>query len=366
MNILLLGGTGTLSTAVRNLAVSKGYMVSIFNRGNHNVDIPKEVSVIIGNFKDKESLRKDLLGSNYDVVVDFLSRKPEDIERSYSVLGSCCKQYIFISTACVYRRNEEDFPLCEDSPKPNIKWSYNTEKYACEKKLKQLSLGKDTCYTIVRPYITYDDARIPFGIAPDYKYHRTLIERIKNGKPMFVWDDGMTLTTSTHVSEFAVGLVGLFLNPKGYNEDFHITSTFSYPTIDLLNLLYEKLRQKPQIIKYTRDELSIWLPQYRDMLMGDRALPAVFDNNKIKNAVPEYDSKIKLTKGLDRILEHYNNINIYEYDYEYEGVIDRLLEKKGVSCNYIKYPCSENRSRWVYYIYRYFPYSAAKRLSRLI
>ena len=364
MKVLLLGGSGTLSYAILTKSLSCKYDVTIFNRGKNNDKIPSDVKTLKGDFYDKESLLV-FQDKFYDVVVDFLSRKPSDIERMFPIFMDRCKQYIFISTACVYRRNMEDLPIKEDSPKPNQNWSYNVEKYECEKTLKALSKDSKTFYTIVRPYITYDNERIPFGIAPEYKYHRTIIERIKSGKPMFIWGDGQTMTTSTYVSEFAVGLVGLFLKDKARNEDFHITSSMSYPVIDVLSLLYKKLGKEPQIVHFTNEELSEWLPQYRSMLLGDRVLPAVFDNSKIKSAVPEYESKITLSEGLDKILEYYNKKSEYDYDYKYDALIDRLLTNKGVKCGYKQYASSTTRSRFVYYAYRYFQDSTAYRISRL-
>ena len=236
MKVLLLGGTGTLSFAVMTLALSKGMEITVFNRGNNNSLLPSSVKKLVGNFYDKVSIEDSMRGKTFDVVVDFLSRKPEDIRRVFKIFEDKCIQYIFISSACVYRRDNNDFPLKEYSPKPNINWKYNIEKYESEKTLISLCKQGKCYYTIIRPYITYDDNRIPFGIAPIYKYHRTIIERIRSGKPMFIWEKGDVLTTVTHVADFSKGVVGLFMNTKAFNEDFHITSGYIYKVKDILNI----------------------------------------------------------------------------------------------------------------------------------
>ena len=41
MRILLLGGTGTLSSDIMKLSLEKGYDVSILNRGNNNERVDK-------------------------------------------------------------------------------------------------------------------------------------------------------------------------------------------------------------------------------------------------------------------------------------------------------------------------------------
>lgn len=363
--VLLLGGTGTLSFDVMKIALEKGYSVSVLNRGNNNGKLPQDVEIIIGDFKKKEVLDKLFISRPFDVIVDFLSRTPEDIERIYPIFCNICKQYIFISSACVYRRDNEDFPINENSPKPNLNWSYNIEKYECENKLIELSRAASSCYTIVRPYITYNAERIPFGIAPSYKFHRTIIERLLNGKPMFVWDDGNVLTTSTYTAEFAVGLVGLFLNPSAVNEDFHITSNTVYPIKDVLKKLGERLGVKTTIISIPSDEICKICPNYRAMLMGDRALPAVFNNSKIKKAVPELEFKMTLEDGIDKIANYYNLLPTFDYDYQYDAQIDRLLSKKGVKCSYIKYKGAEGK-RCLYMLFRYFSYRWAMRINRYL
>ena len=361
-SILLLGGTGTLSSAVLQRALKKGYNLAVLNRGSKNNEIPIGVETIFGDLREPQEIERLLKNKRYDVVVDFVTRKPEEMECIFPVFSRICKQYIFISTACVYRRDKKDFPIQESSPKPNMNWAYNTEKYACENKLIELSANTSTWYTIIRPYITYDNQRVPFGVAPEYRYHRTLIERIKHGKPMFMWDDGKTITTSTYVSEFAVGVVGLFLNSKAKNEDFHITSSHTYKTDELLKQLYHKLGSNPYIVYYTEEELVDALPQYKNMLVGDRFLPAIFDNTKIKEAVPEYKSEITLEEGIDYILEYYGNNKEYAYDYQYEGVVDRLLKKKGHGCVYVSYPHSNGKDRMMYYLYKYFSYPVANKI----
>lgn len=363
--VLLLGGTGTLSFDVMKVALEKGYKVSVLNRGNNNKKIPQDVEIILGDFKRKEELDVLFESRHYDIIVDFLSRTPQDIERIYPIFSNRCKQYIFVSSACVYRRDLCDFPIKENSPKPNVNWSYNIEKYECEKKIIQLNETFSSHYTIVRPYITYNAERIPFGIAPSYKYHRTIIERYLNGKPMFIWDGGNVLTTSTFTEEFAIGMVGLFLNPAAKNEDFHITSDTIYPIKEVLNKLGECLGIKPIIISVSTDEICKICPNYKAMLIGDRALPAIFNNTKIKKAVPELNFKMTLTDGIERIVKYYKELPTFEYDYQYDAQIDRLLKRKGIRCNYIEYRGAKGK-KWLYMLYRYLPYNWARRFSHYL
>lgn len=366
MNVLLFGGTGTLSTAVRKIALEEGHNITIFNRGSKNNNIPSEVKIVIGDFKNKASIEENFSDTTFDVVVDFLSRIPNDVERVYSLFKNKCKQYIFISSACVYRRSEEDFPIRENSAKPNRDWDYNIQKFECERKLIEMNEQASSFYTIIRPYITYDEERIPIGIAPAYKYHRTIIERIKAGKPMFVWDNGTPMTTVTNTEDFAKAVVGLFLNDKARNEDFHITSDFCYSIKELLEIIYDVIGVNANIISFTSEEIAEVMPQYGKMLKGDRALNAIFDNSKIKEAVPGLSFKVNIKEGMRRILNYYDSLNSWEYDYGFEGQVDRLMRKAGMKCKFERYSGTKGNSHLEYLIYRELPFKYANKLCSLL
>lgn len=364
-SVLLLGGTGTLSSSVLRYAQKKGFKITIMNRGSNNGSVPKDVEVVIGNFKNEDDIRLKFEGKSFDIVVDFLSRMPTDIERVYPIFKDKCLQYIFISSACVYRRAKGDFPIKETSPKPNLDWSYNTDKYESELKLKELAKHAESYYTIVRPYITYNEERIPFGITPSYKFHRTIIERIKAGKPWFVWDDGKAITTVTYTTDFAVGVVGLFLNERAKNEDFHITGDYFYTQMEIVEMLFNKLNAPVNIVSVPTSNLSVTLPEYKSMLIGDRSLDAKFDNEKIKMAVPELQFKTSLSEGMDIIIKHWNESKPL-YDYQFEAKIDKMLSKNNVESNYVKYPGVSKGSWLIYHLYRYFPSKITNIIKRLI
>ena len=365
-SVLLIGGTGLLSTAVLKRAINKNYSISVFNRGNKNKSLPENVKVYKGDFYKSESVKTILKDANFDIIVDFLSRNPSDIERVFPILKDKCVQYIFISSSCVYRRDKVDLPIKESSPKPNREWEYNIQKYNCEKLLAKLCEHASCYYTIIRPYITYDNGRIPFGLAPSYKYHRTILERIRNDKPMFMWGGCNTITTTvTYSMDFAKGVVGLFLNENAKNEDFHITSDKYYKCEDILSVLYDILNKKPQIVKFTNDEIIKVFPNYKDMLIGDRSLDAIFDNTKIKQAVQGLTFDTSLKEGLHNIVNYYDSSQEYIYDYVYDAQIDRLMATKKIKTRYIAYKQDSHNHLKRYYAYRYFPYNIATKIVKI-
>ncbi|GHU61992.1 hypothetical protein FACS1894123_02200 [Bacteroidia bacterium] len=369
MKVLLIGGTGLLSSEILSLCIQNGYDVSVLNRGSNNKQIEKQVKILIADFYNNDSVESVVHNLTFDVVVDFLSRKKEDIERIFPIFLDRCKQYVFISTACVYRRLKEDGIITEDSPKPNVDWSYNIEKYECEQTLIELAKNSDVKYTIVRPYITYDNTRIPLGIAPLYGFHWTIIGRILADKPIFVWDKGESITTLTRVEDFAKGVVGLLGNEKAYNEDFHITTKEANTWNEFLLLLYKILNKQPNIVEIPTKYIIAQLPEYKGILLGDRAIDSQFDNSKILDTVSGLEFSITLEDGLRRTINYYKENNFLKgIDYKYDAKIDRLIAKyvpqKIQFVDYLK--ANNKKEKITYLIYRYIPANTINKVAWLL
>lgn len=357
MKILMIGGTGVLSTDILEKSLECGYDVSVMNRGNHTEQIPEEVTFYKANIRDINDVKQRIGSETFDVIVDFLSYKESDLQASFSYFKEKCIQYIFISSACVFRRNKEDGILLENSPKPNPRLPYGIGKYECERWLIRNGNEARCKYTIVRPYITYGDTRIPFGIAPLARYHWTIVSRILNDKPMFLWDDGRALCTLTHTKDFAHNFVQLYLNEKAYGEDINLVGEQVCTWREMLETLYELLgRHKDNIISVPTEKISEILPCYKEFLIGDRSLDAVFDNSKLKSRIPDYRHGISLRKGLSMTIDFYKrNGFLSGIDYEYDGRIDKLVEiVTGMKFGFIDYLNTHSgKDRIVYEIHRH-------------
>ena len=96
MKVLFIGGTGTISTAVTRLALEKGIDLYHLNRGQRKA-APAGVKSLVADIHQPGSLQAALAGQQFDVVVDWIAYKPEDIERDLALFRGQVKQFIFIS-----------------------------------------------------------------------------------------------------------------------------------------------------------------------------------------------------------------------------------------------------------------------------
>lgn len=365
--ILLLGGTGVLSTDITRLAASKGHQVYMLNRGRNKINFPGQVTLLKADVKNQAEAERVLGNESFDVVVDFISYGIPDLKNSLNLLGDRCKQFVFISSACVYRRADKNELITEDSPLGNPDWDYSMNKVACEELLKEDCSRRKINYTIVRPYITYGNTRIPYGIMPPYGWHWTFVERILHGKPIFIWDDGSTVCTLTHTSDFAKGVVGLFSNPSAYNEAFHVVGDETFSWKEVAEIIGEAVGKRPVLVEIPSAYAALKVPSIRGMLLGDRALNAVFDNSKIKRVVPEFVCDTDLRHGIRQTLDYYrNNGYLNGMDYTWDASMDRLiadylsadqLSLQKYNLKFTPYSSTISfKEKAAYLAYRYIPY----------
>lgn len=326
MKVLLIGGTGILSTDIVEESLKRNYEVYIINRGNRNNDIDSRVKVIIGDIRDAEQIKEKIKKEQFDVVIDFLSFNKQQLQNTLDIFENKCDQFIFISSATVYRKTKKGEKITEKTELINDVWDYAQGKIECEELLKENYKKNKQCYTIVRPYVTYSNRRIPFAIIPSKQW--TLANRILLDKPILLWDGGKAICTLTQTKDFAVGIVGLFKNPKAYQEDFHITTDYTLSWRKALEDIGKALEKKPVIADIPSNFIAKYMPEYTGVLFGDKGLDRVFDNSKIKNAVPEFNASTKFEDGIKETIQYYKeHPEIQGIDYSWDAKIDSVISK---------------------------------------
>ena len=81
MKILLIGGTGTISSAItRQLAVS-GHDLWLLNRGTRKNEVPASVKQVICDINDTEDVLHMLSENTFDAVCEFIGFTPAQVER---------------------------------------------------------------------------------------------------------------------------------------------------------------------------------------------------------------------------------------------------------------------------------------------
>jgi len=316
MKVLYIGGTGEISYACVMASLVRGHEVTVFNRGQR-ATLPPEVRQVQGDLQDAAPYAS-LSGDEFDVVCQFLAFKPDTVERDIGFFSGRCSQYMFISTASAYHKSPTGEPITEQTPLDNPFWEYSRNKAACEARL----LAADGFpVTIVRPSHTYRE-RVPSTVVSGDH----LVWRLLRKKPVVVHDDGESLWTLTHASDFAAAFTGLMGRPEALGESFHITNDDARSWNRILTCVAGALSCPIEIRQVPTPVLIENEPGWAGPLLGDKANSLKFDNRKLQRLLPEWRCHMGLEAGVATAVQQLLERGVPEPDAGLDALIDQLVQ----------------------------------------
>ncbi len=328
MKILLIGGTGTISSAITRQLAETEHEVFLLNRGNHNDEIPENVKVIIADINNEEDTAGKLVGMKFDAVCDFIGFVPSQLERDYRIFAGKTKQFLYISSASAYHKPVRDYRISEATTLANPYWEYSRNKIACEEFLFKMYRENGFPVTIIRPSHTYCERSVPLGVHGD-KGSWQVLKRMLEGKPVLIHGDGTSLWTLTWNEDFAKAFIGLLGNPHAIGEAFQITSDESVTWNQIYQSIADALGVELKPYYAASDLLDALGPyDFKGGLIGDKSNSVVFDNTKVKHAVPGFTAVVRAEEGIRRTVEYVlSHPELQEEDPEFDAWCDKVIAK---------------------------------------
>jgi nucleoside-diphosphate-sugar epimerase len=323
LQVLLIGGTGTISASCARSAVARGMEVTVFNRARSGLrPLPPEVAQLTGDIKDPPSLEAAIDGRDFDVVVNFLCYSADDARSALGTFRGRTGHYLHISTAMLYQKPPRGMPYRESTERRNPFSEYARDKIAAEDVLTEAYASESFPVTIVRPSHTYDEVQPP--VPGDW----TVIDRLARGDEVVVPGDGTSLWTLTHALDFAQGLLGLFANSAAVGEAFHITSDDVYTWDEIYELLASALGVEARLVHVPSEFFPLAAPDWNwtGGVLGDLRYSVLLDNSKIRRYVPNFVPAVAFRDAVSEFV-HWRQGHPVETapDPTAEGIIDRLV-----------------------------------------
>lgn len=326
--ILMLGGTGAIGTSIIDvLRNNNKYEITVTSRQNR-ISEYSNVLYLQGNANELEFLNT-IPDDSYDVLVDFMNYRNENLERNIHKLIKIAKQYIFLSSSRVYDNSQriidENCSLFWDTTDDvdfRNSGTYAVKKAYQERFVKEIGKNK---VTIVRPYKTYMANRLQLG---EYEI-KNWLRRIVNNRPIVINEDILDKdTTLTSGTDVAKGIISLFGNLQTYGETYQIATSEYMTWGDVLNIYVKVLKEKGfnpviYLAKNTEPIDKLFECGYHmpyDIKLGRRFNSAKID--KIKHICYK-----PMKEGLEEALLK----NLKETDYsnfentEYDEVVDDFI-----------------------------------------
>lgn len=350
--VLLLGETGPMGIHLSQVLAENNNEVYVTSRSEHKDEL--HVHYILGNAKDVEFADDILSKFTWDCIVDFMVYDTIEFKQRVNKLLSSTKQYIFLSSARVYVDSEdlinEVTPRLLEQCEDNV--YLETDEYALKKAREEdvLSQCGLTNYTIVRPYITYGENRLPLGVWEK----ETWVRRMLSGKdlvlPKGFFDKYTTLAYGKDVSLCISKLVG---KEESIGNIYNIVGSIAHKWSEILDYYLGQIAEltgyRPKILLVERFSIDIqkilrrWLSdilhlriksvgkriEWRNyQLIYDREFNRKFDNSRLLSLFPDLRFS-DYQESLGNCLRVFASAPMYSYtSWQWEALQDRLTNNR--------------------------------------
>lgn len=310
--VLILGGTGAMGGYLVDILIQKGFYVSVTSRRPQ--EKKDKVNFLIGNAKDKNFLFPLLRKKRWFAIIDFMIYSTEDFEKIVINILDATDQYVYLSSARVFA--ETKYRIKEDSQRlldVLVDKEYlATDEYALAKARQENILQSSNCknWTIIRPYITFSDFRLQFGVLEKEDW----LFRVLNNKKIIFPEELMgKRTTLTHGLDVAKGIASIVGQSYALGEIFNIANS-EYLTWEKVFAVYSKilndqLNIRPEILLVSNSDFLICHPA-KYQLLYDRIYDRCFDSSKIEKVLPKSEFSNPL-EGLECCLKNFLNNPVF-------------------------------------------------------
>jgi nucleoside-diphosphate-sugar epimerase len=322
VRILIIGGTGLISTEITRQLLERGENVTHYNRGQSPVRVPGEVRHISGDRRDFAAFEARMREEPpFDCVIDMICYKPQEAESLLRAFAGRTGHLVVCSTVDVYTKPAARYPVREEEPFGGI-GAYAIDKVSCEKLLWAAHTRGDVAVTVLRPAYTYGEGR---AILHSFGGRSTTIDRIRKGKPILVHGDGSSLWVSCHSEDVARGFLGAAGNPRAFGRAYNVAGEEPMTWNQHHEQVAEALgAPKPVLVHIPTDLLAQAVPNRARAIVENFQFPNIFDNSAAKSDLG-FRYTLPWVEGVRRTLAYYEaNHGIESSDAEpwYDRLID--------------------------------------------
>jgi len=324
MKILVLGGTGVISRGIVKELLSRNNEVTVFNRGRRIVSFGGNVKEIVGDRQDRERFESLMKKERFDVVIDMICLHPDDAASTIRAFGGTADQIIVTSSVAAYKRPHKSLPISEvnEELSDDPRWRYGFLKAEIERLLQTAIVRERANITIIRPSLTFGPGGANLGVL---RQNFGIADRIRRGKPLVMFGDGTTPFSFTFVPDLARAYAEVAGNRKTFGEAYHICSEERHIWEDLYTEFGSLVGKEPLVVHLPSEMLYRGAPDLFDHIFFEKKYAGIFDNAKIRTAVPGFRTEISLREGLRMMLEWYEAEG-HSADPEKDLLEDRLAD----------------------------------------
>jgi nucleoside-diphosphate-sugar epimerase len=268
MKILVLGGTGFIGPAVVHQFVQAGHSVTIFHRGQREVDLPRAVQHLHGERRLLATFAGEFHRIAPEVVVDMRPMTQEDARGLVETFAGVAERCVVISSSDVYRAYgrlsltepgpPEPVPITEAAPLRGL--LYADRNAHPHDRAENLDLyDKILVEQTVRaePRLHAVVLRLAMVYGPrSYRHYRYLKPMIDQ-RPAIVLDEELAAwrQTPAYVENIAAAIILAATNPAAVGGTYNVGDADSLSLREVITHLAAAANWKGRIVSAPRAEL---------------------------------------------------------------------------------------------------------------
>lgn len=281
MKVLVIGGTQFIGRFVVSKLLQNNHKVTIFHRGEHEVDFGPEVTHIHGDRKNLLNFKYELLKRNFDALIDMIPMNYKDSGMVVEIFRGRLKHSVHISSQDVYapwigvytgKDLNYPIPYTENTPLRNDLFIYrgkfppleDYEKITVERTIMTANATGAFPATILRLPAVY-------GPWDNQIREYFFIKRILDGRTRLVLGSGADwLWQRGYVEDIASAIVLVLENPKTNGQVYNVGHHNVWTVRQLATKIAEFMDWKWEIVSFPDKILPQGFPfPYRPHIVVD-------------------------------------------------------------------------------------------------
>lgn len=322
MKVLVIGGTGNISTALTRLLALRGDSVTLYHR---KATSPADGIVhVAGDRTDHARFEADMASlGTFDAVVDMVAYHPDDARSVVRALRGRTGHYVFCSTVDVFAKSPRSYPVDESGERAtDPAFTYAHHKLECEQILEQARESESFPLSILRPAATYNDEWSPvtlLGPGP------ALMRRMREGRSVIVLGDGRSVWVSSHRDDVAPAFAAALGNPVAIGRDYNIPGDEWMSWQTYFEIVAEALgAPPPRFVPIPAQTLARAVPDDASWCAWNFQFNNIFTNDAAKRDLG-YRYTVRWAEGVRRMVAHKDSLGLVEKAEPF-ALYDRIVD----------------------------------------
>jgi nucleoside-diphosphate-sugar epimerase len=295
MKVCVIGGTGHISTSIVRTLLAQGHDVTCFNRGMHG-EIPHGVRLLRGDRREQAGFERTIQAERFDAVIDMLCFTQTDARsglRAYQDVS----HVVQCSTVCTYGIAYDWLPVSEDHPLRPIT-PYGRYKAEADTVMLEAYARHGFPVTILKPSTTYGPMQ---GMLRQIAWEFSWIDRIRQGKPIVVCDQGQALHQHLHVDDAARAFVQVLGQAHCVGHIYNLVSEPAITWAAYHRTAMQVLGRDVELVGVSLEDLERYNVPRREICQEIFAYHTYYSGAKLRRDVPDFCPVVSLPDGMRQV-----------------------------------------------------------------